>query len=494
MIEDSERCVRAVASRDARFDGWLYVGVTSTGIYCRPSCPARTPRRENLRFYASAGAAQAAGFRACLRCRPDAAPGSPEWSARTDLAARAMRLIGDGVIEREGVDGVARRLHVSPRHLHRVLVAEVGCGPLALARAERARTARILIESSDLPFGRVAFAAGFGSLRQFNDTMRSMLGRTPTELRERASRVAGESGVLSLRLAVRRPFDADGLLGFLRLRAIPGVEEVVGSTYRRSLRLAHGTATLALRPHETGARLDLRLEDLRDLASAVGRCRRLLDLDADPTAIRDVLGRDPRLARLQALAPGTRCPSTVDPVEAAVRVVVGQQVSVDAARTVLGRMAAELGEPLPEADGGLVRRFPDAATLAQVDASRLPMPGRRAQALAGLAQALADGALVLDGGTDRERARAQLLALPGVGPWSAEMIAMRALGDPDALPDSDLGLRRAWHSLGGPGALGDDARPWRPWRSYAAQLLWHASSTRADSRERTPAGGARMAA
>jgi AraC family transcriptional regulator of adaptative response / DNA-3-methyladenine glycosylase II len=386
MNQEPEGWRRAVAARDARFDGRFVVGVTSTGIYCRPSCPARTPRPEHLRFHPTAASAQAAGFRACLRCRPDAAPGSPEWDTRADLAGRAMRLIGDGVVEREGVGGLARRLHVGERHLRRVLTEAVGCGPLALARAERARTARVLIETTDLPFGRVAFASGFGSLRQFNDTVRAAFGRSPTELRRAGGQRGRGAGVVSLRLAGREPLDVAAALRFLAARTVAGVEEADDGALRRIVSLPHGAGVLTLRAEPGGARLDARLDDLRDLPVAVSRARRLLDLDADPVAVDGVLALDPLLARLVAAAPGTRVPSGPDPFEAAVRVVVGQQVSVAAARTALGRIVADLGEPLAAADGGLTHRFPAAEAIADCDPARLPLPGARARALVGLAR------------------------------------------------------------------------------------------------------------
>lgn len=476
MLPDPDTCARAVAARDARFDGWLYVGVTSTGIYCRPSCPARMPRREHLTFHPTAAAAQAAGFRACLRCRPDAAPGSPAWDSGADLAARAMRLIGDGVVEREGVPGLAARLHVSERHLHRLLTARLGAGPLGLARAERARTARILIETTDLPFGRVAFAAGFGSLRQFNDTVRAVFGRTPTALRASRRTDPRGAGVLGLRLAARAPHDPAATLAFLAARAVPGVEDDADGAYRRTLRLPRGAGVVTLRPGPGHVRADLVLDDLRDLPVAVGRCRRLLDLDADPVAIDGVLGADPLLAPLVAAAPGLRVPGAADPHEAAMRVVVGQQVSVLGARATLGRIAAAHGAPAAPA-GGPPLLFPSAAAIAALDPATLPLPGARARALVGLAAALAGGDLVLDAGADRDAARAGLLARPGIGPWTAEMIAMRALGDPDAMPATDLGIVRALAARGGPAdprGVAAVAARWRPWRSYAAQHLWTA--------------------
>jgi AraC family transcriptional regulator, regulatory protein of adaptative response / DNA-3-methyladenine glycosylase II len=471
-----ERRYRAVEARDARFDGWFFVGVTSTGIYCRPSCPARTPRAENVRFFASAAAAQAAGFRACKRCRPDATPGSPEWDRRADLVGRAMRLIADGVVDREGVAGLARRLGFSERHLHRELAAALGAGPLALARAQRAQTARVLLETTDLPVTDVAFAAGFSSLRQFNATVREVYALIPRELRSRARRGApAEAGAIVLRLPHRGPLDGDGLLAFLRARAVPGVEEVAGGRYRRSLRLPHGAGAAELRPLADHVRATFRLDDLRDLAAAVERCRRLLDLDADPAAVAETLGVDAILGAIVRACPERRVPGHVDGSELALRAVLGQQVSVAGAVTLAGRLAAAHGEPLERPLGGVTRLFPAPASLAGADPERLAMPRARARALIGLAAALASGELTLDPGADREEASRRLLALPGVGPWTVAYVAMRALRDPDAFLPTDLGVRRALERLGhdgDPAAASALAERWRPYRSYATVHLW----------------------
>lgn len=488
MIEDPERCYRAVASRDPRFDGWFIVGVTSTGIYCRPSCPATTPKRSNVRFFATAAAAQGAGLRSCKRCRPDATPGSPEWDVRADAVGRAMRLVADGVVDREGVTGLADRVGYSRRQLQRLLVAEVGAGPLALARAQRAQSARLLAETTDLSFADVAFAAGFGSVRQFNDTVREVFDLTPGGLRQNGRRrgdepVVSTPGTLTLRLAHRRPLAATDLLAFLALRAVRGVEAPVREAdgaligFRRTLDLPHAPATVLLEPGEGHVRATLRLGDARDVTAAVARCRRLLDLDADPEAVDAHLGADHLLAPLVAARPGLRVPGAVDGFEIAVRAVVGQQVSVAGAVTVLGRMTAELGTPIPVPDGDLTHLFPTAAQVAAAEPDSFPMPGARARALVGLAGAVADGTLVLDAGTDRDHTRAALLALPGIGAWTVEDIALRALGDPDAFPATDLGVRRALTRLAGAdagrlSAITTRAAHWRPWRAYATLHLW----------------------
>jgi AraC family transcriptional regulator, regulatory protein of adaptative response / DNA-3-methyladenine glycosylase II len=474
-----EHWYRAVESRDSRFDGWIYLGVTSTGIYCRPSCPVAGPKRSNMRFYRSAAAAQRAGFRACKRCRPDASPGSPEWNARADAVARAMRLIGDGVVDREGVAGLAARLGYSVRQLTRLVSAELGAGPLALARAQRAQTARTLIETTDLAFAEVAFAAGFASVRQFNETVREVYALSPRELRQRrAGPSAGGAGVIALRLPYRSPIALHELFAFFATRAIAGVEEATeAGAYRRTLRLHHGTAIAELAPGDGCVQCSLRLADVRDLGVAVARCRRLLDLDADPTSVAAALGSDPLLAPLVAARPGLRVPGCVDGTEIVVRAVLGQQISVAAARTHAARIVQRHGAPLAAADGSLTHVFPDAATLAVADDDVLAMPVRRRETLRGVCAAIRDGAVELDPGADRERVRRDLLALPGIGPWTVEYVAMRALGDPDAFPASDLGVLHGLRALGvEAGAREAERRPqaWRPFRAYTVLHLWKA--------------------
>jgi AraC family transcriptional regulator of adaptative response / DNA-3-methyladenine glycosylase II len=464
--EDFERCYRAVHGRDKRFDGRFVTAVRTTGIYCRPSCPAQTPKRENVRFYPHAAAAAAAGFRACKRCRPDAAPGSRDWDVRADLAARALRGIESGVIDDEGVPGLARRLAVSDRHLHRVLVAEIGVGPLALARTRRAQTARMLIEHSALPLSTVAFSAGFASVRQFNDVMRAEFGCAPGELR-RSPVARGESvGALTLRLQHRSPYAAEPLLSWFAARAIPAVEEADADAYRRVV----GAGVVELRPApEAGhviARLDI--DDLSSVASVVARCRRLFDLDADPVAVDESLRRDPLLAPSVRRHPGMRVPGAVDGFELAVRAVLGQQVSVSAARTFGARLVQRCGKPLDAPRGGLTHAFPTADAVAGVDLDGLGLTTSRTRTLRALATEVATGRLSLDPVADRDETKARLAAIPGVGPWTVEYVAMRALGDPDAFPATDLVLRRA---VAAEGERRTEA--WRPWRSYAAMHLWH---------------------
>ena len=517
VIPDTATCYRAVSSRDRRFDGIFYTAVATTGIYCRPSCPARTPARPNVTFYPTAAAAQAAGYRACKRCVPDATPGSPQWDVQATTAGRAMRLISDGVVDREGVPGLATRLGYTPRHLTRVLTTELGAGPLALARARRAQTARTLIDATGLSFTEIAFAAGFDSVRQFNDTIRAVYGTTPTQLRDRPGRRNAAPGSITLRLAVRTPFHGSSLLRFLGPRTLPGVEAAGAGWYARTLRLPHAPGTLRIElpdlPEAGTATIavELALGDLRDIAAAIERARRLVDADCDPLAVAAALSPDPLLGPLVRRWPGLRVPGHVEGAEVAVRAIVGQQISVAGARTVLGRLVRQYGEPLPapsaqlsdgegrpqhsaqtgqsspaggagQAEGrnrpdsvGLTHLFPTPEALAALDPADLPMPKARGRALIGLCRALADGELALDRGPDRHQTRARLLALTGIGEWTASYIALRALGDPDAFMPTDLGTRHALAQLGAdPARAADLAEAWRPWRSYAQALLWNA--------------------
>jgi AraC family transcriptional regulator, regulatory protein of adaptative response / DNA-3-methyladenine glycosylase II len=457
---DEDTRYEAVRSRDARFDGEFFFAVETTGIYCRPSCPAVTPKRRNVRFFATAAAAQGSGFRACRRCRPDAVPGSAGWNVRADVVGRAMRLIGDGVVDREGVAGLAARLGYSARQVQRQLTAELGAGPVALARAQRAHTTRVLVHTTGLPITEIAFAAGFASVRQFNDTIRDVYAATPSELRAAAPkgnragrRPAAPAAEIPLRLAHRGPYQSGAVFDLLAAEAVAGVEEVGGvsgrRTYRRTLRLPHGTGIVAV-DERTGAVgsasgahpggwLDarLRLTDPRDLTTAVGRLRRLFDLDADPYAVDERLGADERLAPLVAARPGLRSPGAADPEELAVRALVAPDEAE--------RLVRRYGKALDAPSGGLTHLFPEPAVLAEAE------PGGT---LGALTAALADGAVRLDPGADRDDAEAALLALPGIKAAAVAVIRTRALGDPDVAP---------------PGR--DVPESWRPWRSYALQHL-----------------------
>lgn len=512
-----DACYRAISGRDSRWDGRIYLGVASTGIYCRPSCPARKPRPENCRFFASAAACVAAGFRACKRCRPDSLPGSRDWDARGDLTARAVRRIRDGAVDSAGVSGLARELSVSERHLRRVLIEEVGASPLQLARSRRAHAARTLIEQTELPLADIAFAAGFGSLRQFGDTMREEFGVAPSQLprpaigadpggrrgaRGRAdSSDAPGSGSgpgsgpdsderprLALRLRARAPYDAAGMHAFLVAHAIPGRDEVsAGASTAHAIDVPGGTAVARVDWAGVAAADDaepggfasipvtLSLPSLADTMPAIATLRRLLDLDADPAQLAEALGHDALLGPLLGRRPGLRLPGARNPQEFALGTVLGQQVSLAAARTLQGRLAARFATApaSPRAAAPGFAGAPDIARIAGTSVEELRelgLNGARAETLRAVAVAL-DGGLDLGSGADRARARSELAALRGIGPWSVELIAMRALGDPDAFPAGDLVLRRAL------GTRGDRetraiAERWRPFRGYATQHLW----------------------
>jgi AraC family transcriptional regulator of adaptative response / DNA-3-methyladenine glycosylase II len=490
---------RALSSRDSRFDGQFIAGVHSTGIYCRPSCPAMTPHARNVSFYRTAAAAHEAGLRACKRCQPDAVPGSPDWNLHDDLASRAMRLITDGVVEREGVPGLANHLGYTARHLTRVLVSELGAGPLALARAHRAQTARTLLVGTGLSVADVAFAAGFSSIRQFNDTMQAVYEMTPSDIRRKwagrgldttgspssagASRppaqglaaaarppAAGDATTISLRLPARAPFDGGGLLRFFAAHAVQGLETGTDDRFERPVRLPHGIAhvSIDLDPAGTGIRCTARLESVADVGTLVSRVRRLFDLDADSFAIDESLSSDPTLAPLVAAVPGIRLPGSLDAEETLFRTLIGQQISVAAARTVLGRLTADLGT-----DG----LFPTAAQLAEHGTGVLRGPASRIRTIVGVAEALATGQLTLDLATPVDEFESNLVRLPGVGPWTAGYLAMRVLGSPDVLLASDLVILQSAAALGLPGttkALEAHGTRWAPWRSYAALHLWRA--------------------
>lgn len=492
---DFEACYRAISGRDTRWDGRVYLGVTSTGIYCRPSCPARKPAAANCRFFASAAACVAAGFRACKRCRPEAMPGTRDWDVREDLAARAVRRIRDGAIDSAGVSGLARELAVSERHLHRILLDEVGAGPLQLARTRRAHAARTLIEQTDLPLSDIAFAAGFGSLRQFGETMREEFGVVPSALPRNVGKSprnqhgadiahgeahSDEFPSLALQLRTRAPYDVSGMRAFLSAHAIPGRDLVEGTHSSHAVDVPGGTAVATIdwsATHEHRGHvlipLQLSVPGLSDTMPAIAAIRRMLDLDADPTQIIEALGNDPVLAPMIAARPGLRLPGTRNPSEFALGVVLGQQVSLAAARTLQGRLASQFAGPGRVTVAGFLAA-PDVAAIAETSTAQLReqigLTEARATTLRTVAAALAAG-LDLGHGSNRERVRRELLAMRGIGPWTVELIAMRALGDPDAYPAGDLILKKA---------LGTNterettlaAESWRPYRGYATQHLW----------------------
>ena len=485
MLLDQERCYRAVASRDARFDGHFITAVRTTGIYCRPSCPATTPKRANVEFLPTAGAAQQRGYRACRRCLPDAVPGSPDWNVRADLAARAMRLISDGVVERDGVPGLATRLGYSERHLNRVLTAELGAGPLALARAHRAHTARLLIETTPLGMADVAFAAGFASVRQFNDTVRAVYGVAPTTLRAEAGRrrPTAAAGTLVLRLPFRPPFDAEGLLAVLRRSGRRGR----GGARRRRLR-AHAAAPARRRDGRAATARRGQVRHARHRHAAAGRSARpraRRGPGAAPARPRRRPGGRRRAARAPTPAwrrPSRRCRASGCPARSTAprrrsARCWASRCRCAAARTAAARLAEALGERLPPAlaSPGAELLFPTPAAIAEHGAEVLTGPARRIASVCTVAAALADGTLALDPGRDPADLRAELVALPGVGPWTAGYLAMRVLGDPDELLAEDLGVRRGAAALDLPSdipGLTARAAAWRPWRSYAATHLW----------------------
>lgn len=471
----------AVRSRDRRFDGRFFTAVLTTGIYCRPVCPARTPRRENVRFYEHAAAAEAAGFRPCRRCRPETAPGSPAWLGTSATVSRALRLIADGVVDGGGVDALADRLGVGSRHLRRLFLQHVGATPIAVAQTRRLHFARTLLDGTDLPMGDVAEAAGFASERRFRAAVRATFGLSATELRAaaRSPRGRARDGIVALRIPYRDPFDSDALLAYLGRRATPGVEEVRDGAYRRTFRL--GDVTGVLSAHVDRERhaivLELPVAARRHLLEAAERIRRVFDAGADPAQVAARLGRDPLLRASLRRRPGLRVPGTWDPFELVIRAILGQQVSVAGATTLAGRLAAAFGRRVDGADADGPRLlFPSAGDLACAPVPRLGMPGTRAAAIREVARRVADGALALHWSADPEAMRTALAEVPGVGPWTAGYVAMRALALPDAFLEGDLGVLRA---LAGP----DGARPkpaqalaraesWRPWRAYAVMHLW----------------------
>lgn len=483
-VTDFDERYRAISARDTRFDGQFVTAVSSTGIYCRPSCPARTPKPQNVTFYPTSAAAHEAGFRACKRCLPEAAPGSPAWDLRSDVAARAMRLIASGVVEREGVSGLAVRLGYSTRHLTRLLSTELGAGPLALARAHRAHTARMLLVGTDMQISDVAFSAGFASIRQCNDTIREVFGLTPGELRSRRKTPASAApGAIDLVLPYRGPLDAAGVFHWMAARAVSGVEEATATSFSRHLRMAGGPAWFEVRQDAT-ERLHLRarVAQLGDLAPLVSTVRRIFDLDADPLAVDEALSAHPELAPLVARTPGIRVPGSADPHEMLIRAMIGQQITVVAARTALTALTEALGE---RTEQGLL--FPTMSAIAERGAEVLRGPGARIRAIVGAAAALADGSLPLTVGDDGVEQRAALLAMPGIGPWTADYVRMRVLGDPDVLLPGDVALRAGAAASGLPG----DPRPlvaWAertaPWRSYLSAHLWRAAPARPVRRTR----------
>jgi AraC family transcriptional regulator, regulatory protein of adaptative response / DNA-3-methyladenine glycosylase II len=476
-VDDDAR-YEALLARDRRFDGVFFVGVATTGIYCRPVCPARTPGRARCTFYDSAARAEAAGFRACLRCRPELAPGHAEIDAVDGLVTAAIDRIAEGALNEGSVDELASELGVSGRHLRRALEARLGVSPVQLAQTRRLALAKQLLHDTRLSVTEIAFAAGYRSVRRFNAAFAATMGSPPSAVRRDHGQVeAAASGAIALRLDVRPPYDWDAVLAFLAARAIPGVESVAGGWYRRIVHVAGVTGAIAVCQRADRPALELvispRLTPV--VMPLVARVRRLFDLDARPDVIARVLGRDRVLAPLVAARPGLRVPGAIDAFEAAVRALLGQQVSVAAATTLAGRFAAAFGTPAPGESDGLAYRFPTAAEIARVSPAAIAaigLPGARAQAIHELARAIVTQALPLAG--ELERFVAAAVALPGIGPWTAHYLAMRALHLPDAFPASDLGVRKALTrvSIADVRAITARAEAWRPFRAYAVMHLW----------------------
>jgi AraC family transcriptional regulator of adaptative response / DNA-3-methyladenine glycosylase II len=467
-LDDDQR-YRALQSRDPRFDGVFIVGVRTTGIYCRPSCPTPIhPLRKNVDFFLTTAAAQRAGLRACKRCRPDATPGSPEWNVRDDLVGRAMRLLNQGYLDTHSVNELARDLAVTERHLRRIMIEAVGAPPLAIARAQRAQTARTLIETTAMRFIDVAFAAGFASLRQFNDTVRAVFDATPTELRSKRNLASVESGSLSIRLPFRAPFARDYFLQWSAGRAVNGVATVADETLTTALRLNHGNGVAALAIKEQWVQCDLELDDVADLALAVAQCRRMLDLDADPAHIDAALRAIKPLANYVDSLPGLRSPGSCDGFATLIFAVLGQQRSVSAARTLAGRIAERATGP-----SGKLQPFPTPAAISELDLDGVGLTKRTAETIHAVAHLFDGRSDELTPGADRNEIRDELVEVKGIGPWTANYIAMRVLGHPDIFLAGDLVADRAANSLGLTSELIEAASPWR---SYLTHHLWAASA------------------
>ncbi len=482
MDLDPDACYRALATRDARFDGRLFVGVKTTGVYCRPICPARTPKRENVTFFPSAASAQEAAFRPCLRCRPESAPDLGAWRGASNTVSRGLALIEAGALDRGDLEGLADRLGVGGRHLRRLFHTHLGASPIAVAQTRRVLLAKQLIHETALPMTHVALASGFSSVRRFNETFQALYGRPPAALRRTraTARPAAKDGV-RLKLPYRAPYDWDAMIAFLGARAIGGVEVVTPSRYVRAITLEGQIGLLAVSP-DSGQRLDvvIRFPRLAALPAIIARVRRIFDLTADPSAIADHLGHDPDLAARVTARPGLRVPGAWDGFELAVRAILGQQITVAAATCLAAGLAADYGAPLNAGlaglEPGVTHAFPTPHALASADLSNLPMPRSRSSALAGLARAAVADAGLFDAPGDPAQAIAKLMALPGIGAWTAHYIAVRALRDPDAFPAADIGLQRALTGADGirPSTTALEARSqaWRPWRAYAALHLW----------------------
>jgi AraC family transcriptional regulator of adaptative response / DNA-3-methyladenine glycosylase II len=486
MDMDDDACYRAIATRDPRFDGRLFVAVRSTGIYCRPICPAPLPRRDQVCFFPTAAAAQEAGFRPCLRCRPETSPELGAWRGTASTVSRALGLIEDGALDNERVEMLAERLGIGERQLRRLFRQHVGASPASVAQTRRILLAKQLIHETQLPMTEVALAAGFGSVRRFNETFQQLFGRPPASLRRSHApeELIGAMGAIKLNLAYRPPFDWDAVLSFLRARAIPGVEAISDGRYMRTIGIGGASGVLVVEP-ETRNRLTatIRFPNLRALPTIIARVRRVFDLAADPVAIGDHLSLDPVLAPLVAARPGLRVPGAWDGFELAVRAILGQQITVSAATTLGGKFVAAFGDAIDDPaarECGLTHVFPTPAQIAAADLTVLGMPKTRRVALSSLAAAVVADPLLFGPRSNLEAAVEQLRSLAGIGEWTAQYIAMREVREPDAFPAADIGLARAMSDASGtrpaPSELLARAEQWRPWRAYAAMHLWTSES------------------
>ncbi len=470
---------RARKSRDARFDGQFYIGVRTTGIYCRPICPANTPKSENVTFFPTAAAAGEAGYRPCLRCRPECAPGTPAWGGTSTTVRRGLKLIASGALDDSNVEDLATRLGVTSRHLRRLFTRHLGASPLAVAHTQRLHFAKQLIDQTRLPMQDIAVAAGYGSVRRFNDSFVKTYGRPPRELRRAGDEVddVDPGTALTVKLPCRKPFDWQALLAFFAARATPGVESAEGDRYLRTVRIDGQPGVIEMRPDAGGVLLTMHGIGTPNVFPVVQRCREMCDLDAPIQEIADVLSRDAVLGRLLRRNPGVRVPGAWDGFELTVRAILGQQISVKAATTIAGRIVKAYGEPVRDRGfSGLTHLFPVPERLARARFNNLGITGSRAATLRSVARAALDGTLTFDASQDPAAFRESLLAIPGIGEWTAQYAAMRALKNPDAFPASDLGLLRAFDAPGRrrlrPAQLEELSQDWRPWRAYAALLLW----------------------
>lgn len=490
-LPDPQLCEQARLSRDARFDGLFFTAVTSTNIYCRPVCPAPSPKPQNVHYYANAAAAEAAGFRPCLRCRPELAPGNDQWQRGDHVVARALKLIEAGALAEQSLDELATRVGIGARQLRRLFLARVGAPPISVHTTRRLLFAKQLLTETQLPVTEIALASGFRSLRRFNAAFAQANRMPPRELRRHPRAAAGAA--LVLRLGYRPPYDFPALLAFLRTRALPGVEQVDEHSYARVFGPAAAPGWLCLRAWPGGEhalQLQLHCPQATQLLGVVGTLRRMFDLDANPQAIEGTFRDDPILGPLLARRPGLRLPGGWDGFEIAVRAVLGQQISVAAARTLATRIVQRWGEPLPEAPlPGLQRLFPTPAALAHADLREIGLTTTRSATINAMAQALLDGRVDFRAEQSLDEFVARWVALPGIGEWTAHYMAMRALSHPDAFPAADLILRRVAAGTGpalGTKALTTLAQAWRPWRAYAVMHLWRSAGDAAPVQRSAP--------